>query len=118
MIVVIGAGAVGLAVAMELAARDELVLLEKNHAIGLETSSHNSGVIHSGIYYPTGSLKHRLCLEGNRLMYEWAESHSVRTKRLGKVMVATAPDEVDALEGVLRQAQANDVPGVRRLSLT
>ena len=117
MIVVVGGGAVGLAVAAALAARDQVLVLEKNHAIGLETSSHNSGVIHSGIYYPTGSLKHRLCLEGNRLLYEWAESHSVRTKRLGKVMVATADDEIDALEGVLRQAQANEVPGIRRLSV-
>lgn len=117
MIVVIGAGAVGLAVAAELAARDEVMVLERNHAVGIETSSHNSGVIHSGIYYPTGSLKHRLCLEGNRLLYEWSESHSVRTKRLGKVMVATAPDEIDAVESVRGQAQANDVPGVRRLSL-
>jgi L-2-hydroxyglutarate oxidase LhgO len=117
VIVVIGGGVVGLAVAAELAARDEVVVLERNHAIGLETSSHNSGVIHSGIYYPTGSLKHRLCLEGNRLLYEWADSHSVRARRAGKIMVATADDEVDALEGVLRQAQANDVPGVRRLSV-
>ncbi|HXH23079.1 MAG TPA: NAD(P)/FAD-dependent oxidoreductase [Dehalococcoidia bacterium] len=117
MIVVIGAGVVGLAVAMELAARDQVIVLERNHAIGLETSSHNSGVIHSGIYYPTGSLKHRLCLEGNRLLYEWAQSHSVRTKRTGKIMVATAEDEIEALEGVLRQAQANEVPGVRRLSV-
>jgi L-2-hydroxyglutarate oxidase LhgO len=117
MIVVIGGGAVGLACAVELAQRDDLILLEKNHAIGLETSSHNSGVIHSGIYYPTGSLKHRLCLEGNRLMYEWASTHSVRADRIGKIMVATADDEVEALEGVFRQAQANDVPGVCRLSL-
>jgi L-2-hydroxyglutarate oxidase LhgO len=102
---------------MELASKGEVIVLEKNHAIGLETSSHNSGVVHSGIYYPTGSLKHRLCLEGNRLMYEWAESHSVKVSRLGKVMVATAPDEVEALEGVLRQAQANAVPGVRRISV-
>jgi L-2-hydroxyglutarate oxidase LhgO len=117
MIVIIGGGAVGLAVAVELAARDEVIVLERHHAVGLETSSHNSGVIHSGIYYPTGSLKHRLCLEGNRLLYEFAESHSVRAKRTGKVMVATAEDEVEALDGVLRQAQANDVPGVRRLSV-
>jgi L-2-hydroxyglutarate oxidase LhgO len=116
VIVVIGAGVVGLAVAMELAARDQVVVLEKGPAPGLETSAHNSGVVHSGIYYPTGSLKHRLCLEGNRLLYEWAELYSVRTRRLGKLMVATAEDEVDALEGVLRQAQANEVPGVRRLS--
>jgi L-2-hydroxyglutarate oxidase LhgO len=117
VIVVIGAGVVGLAVAMELAAKDQVVVLEKNAAPGLETSSHNSGVIHSGIYYPTGSLKHLLCLEGNRLLYEWAASHSVRTLRPGKIMVATDEDEVEALEGVLRQAQANGVPGVRRLSL-
>jgi L-2-hydroxyglutarate oxidase LhgO len=116
VIVVIGGGAVGLAVAVELAARDQVIVLEKNHAVGLETSSHNSGVVHSGIYYPTGSLKHRLCLEGNALMYAWAASHSVRANRLGKVMVATAEDEVEALEEVLAQARANGVSGVRRLT--
>lgn len=116
MIGVVGGGVVGLAVAVQLAGRDPVIVLEKHQAVGLETSSHNSGVIHSGIYYPTGSLKHRLCLEGNRLLYDWAESHSVRTNRLGKIMVATAEDEEEALEGVLRQAQVNEVPGVRRLS--
>ena len=102
---------------MELAARDQVIVLEKNQAVGLETSSHNSGVIHSGIYYPTGSLKHRLCLEGNGLMYAWAAAHSVRANRIGKVMVATAQDEVEALEGVLGQAMANEVPVVRRLTV-
>jgi L-2-hydroxyglutarate oxidase LhgO len=117
VIVVIGAGAVGLAVASELALGDEVLVLEKHGAAGLETSAHNSGVVHAGIYYPTGSLKHRLCLEGNRLLYEWSKAHSVRAQRLGKLIVATAKDELDALEEVLRQAQANDVPGVRAISL-
>ncbi len=116
MIVVVGAGAVGLAVACELAGLDEVLVLERNRAPGLETSAHNSGVVHAGIYYPTGSLKHRLCIEGNRLLYQWAADHSVRVARSGKLIIAVEEGDLGALEEVERQARANDVPGIRRLT--
>jgi len=99
-----------------LAEHDEVVVIEKHHSFGLETSSHNSGVVHAGIYYATGSLKHRLCLEGNRLLYEWSESHSVRVNRMGKLIVAVDEDEIEALEGVAAQARANEVPGIRQVT--
>jgi L-2-hydroxyglutarate oxidase LhgO len=117
MIVVVGAGVVGLAVAAELARDNDVLVLERRHAIGLETSSHNSGVVHAGIYYPTGSLKHRLCLEGNRVLYEWADSHTVRARRIGKLLIAVDEDEIVALEAVWEQALANGVSGLRRLTL-
>lgn len=116
MIVVIGAGVVGLAVAQELAADDEVLIVERNHAIGLETSSHNSGVIHAGLYYPTGSLKHRLCIEGNALLYEWAAARGVRHKRTGKLVIAVDAEEEPALEGVWEQATRNGVRGLRWLT--
>ena len=76
-VAVVGAGAVGLAVAAELSRTKQVAVIERHGGYGLETSSHNSGVIHAGIYYPTGSLKHRLCVEGNALLYEWAAAHGV-----------------------------------------
>lgn len=116
MIVVVGAGVVGLAVAQELSREDEVLILERNHAFGLETSSHNSGVIHAGLYYPTGSLKHRFCIEGRALLYKWAEGHSVRYRRTGKLVIAVDEEEAPALEGVWGQAQANGVEGLRWLT--
>ncbi len=115
-IAVIGGGAVGLAVAMELAPRGHVAVIERRHAPGLENSSHNSGVIHAGIYYPTGSLKHTLCIEGNGLLYAWAAAHDVRARRIGKLIIAVDEGEVDALAGVAAQARANGVPGVSHIS--
>ena len=67
---IIGGGVVGLAVAVELSKTRQVAVIERHGALGLENSSHNSGVVHAGIYYPTGSLKHTLCREGNALLYE------------------------------------------------
>src|SRR5579871_4962758 len=91
--VVIGAGVVGLAIARALArAGRETVILEKNPAFGMETSSRNSEVIHAGLYYPPDSLKARLCVEGRERLYEFAAGYGVPHKRIGKWLVATDPD--------------------------
>jgi L-2-hydroxyglutarate oxidase LhgO len=89
--VVVGAGAVGLACGYALARRGVTVaVLEKERAIGQGVSSRNSEVIHAGLYYPTGSLKARLCVEGRRRLYAFLDSHGVAYDRCGKLVVATA----------------------------
>ena len=77
-IAVVGAGVVGLAVGALLSQRRSVAVVEQHASYGLENSSHNSGVIHAGIYYPSGWAKTALCVEGNRLMYDWARDHGVR----------------------------------------
>ena len=90
--VVIGAGVVGLACAHELSRRlDSVVVIEREVGPGREISSRNSGVIHAGIYYPGDSLKTRMCIEGNRRLYAWCETHEVPHKHTGKLIVATSP---------------------------
>ena len=115
-VAVVGAGAVGLAIAAELARTHSVVVIERHESFGRETTSHNSGVIHAGIYYRTGSLKHRLCIEGNRALYAWSEAHGVAHRRTGKLIVALSGDAPGALDAVLAQAQANGVPGIRPLT--
>ncbi|MEX0749661.1 MAG: NAD(P)/FAD-dependent oxidoreductase [Dehalococcoidia bacterium] len=112
-VAVIGGGVVGLAVAAELARKRQVAVIERHAGFGFETSSHNSGVIHAGIYYPTGSLKHTLCLEGNALIYEWCAAHSVRAHRLGKLIIAVDATELDALDDVAQRASENGVPEMR-----
>ncbi len=115
-VAVIGAGALGTAVAATLAPDHSVLVVERHEGSGRETSSHNSGVIHAGIYYPTGSLKHRACIEGNALLYEWCEQRNVVHRRCGKLIVALAGDELDGLDAVVEQAGANGVPGISRLT--
>ncbi len=115
--VVIGAGVVGLAVARALAqAGHEVLILEKERWIGSETSSRNSEVIHAGIYYPKGSLKAQLCLEGRNSLYAYCAGHGVPHKRLGKLVVACRDEEVKPLEGVWAKAAANGVDDLRWLT--
>jgi L-2-hydroxyglutarate oxidase LhgO len=115
--VVVGAGAVGLACGYALARRGLTVaLLERDPAIGQEVSSRNSEVIHGGLYYPTGSLKARLCVAGRRALYPFLEARNVAYDRCGKLVVATSAEEVPALEAILVQAQTNGVEGMARLS--
>jgi L-2-hydroxyglutarate oxidase LhgO len=107
---IVGAGAVGLAVAARLApSHPDLVILERRDRHGQETSSRNSEVIHAGMYYPTGTLKARLCVRGNRLLYEWCERQGVPHRRITKLIVATAPGEVSELERLLLLGRANGV---------
>jgi L-2-hydroxyglutarate oxidase LhgO len=108
--VVIGAGVIGLAVARALAlAGREVVVLEAEPSFGTHTSSRNSEVVHAGIYYPTGSLKARLCVAGKHALYAYAEANEVPHARLGKIVVATRDEEIPALEKLLVQAAANGV---------
>ena len=113
---VIGGGVVGLAIAARLAPRHpDLVIVERRERHGQETSARNSEVIHGGMYYPTGSLKARLCVEGNRETYAIAERHGVPVNRCGKLITATREDELPALERVLALGLANGVE-MRRLA--
>ena len=107
---VIGAGVVGLAVARAFArAGREVVVVEAENEIGTGTSSRNSEVIHAGIYYPTGLLKTRLCVEGNAMMYAFCRDYGVPHRRCGKLVVAAADSEVAKLAALETQAKANGV---------
>jgi L-2-hydroxyglutarate oxidase LhgO len=109
-IAVIGAGVVGLAVAARLAPRHpDLVVLERHARHGQETSSRNSEVIHAGIYYAAGSLKARLCVRGNRLLYELCARRGVPHRRCGKIITAAVETERPALEALRDRARANGV---------
>jgi len=111
--VVVGAGAVGLACGYALAQRGQTVaVLEREPAIGQGVSSRNSEVAHGGLYYPTDSLKARLCVKGRRRLYPFLEAHNVAFDRCGKLIVAEEPAHLARLEAILAQAQANDVEGV------
>lgn len=108
--IVIGAGVVGLAIARALAlAGRDVIVLEAADAIGTETSSRNSEVIHAGIYYAKDSLKARHCVEGKHRLYEFCQSHGVAHRRCGKFIVATAASELAVLEGIKAKAAANGV---------
>ena len=107
---VIGAGVVGLAVARALAlAGREVMVLESEGSIGTGTSSRNSEVIHAGIYYPQGSLKARLCVQGKEMLYAYADERAVPYRRCGKLIVATSQEQVGELEGIIAKARANGV---------
>ena len=114
---VVGAGAVGLACGRALATRGLSVLvLEKEPHIGQGVSSRNSEVIHGGLYYPTGSLKARFCVEGRRRLYAFLESRKVDFRKCGKLVVATEAAEVDRIEAIFRQATDNGVEGLEHLT--
>ncbi len=115
--VVVGAGVVGLAIARALAlAGREVVVLEATEAIGTQTSSRNSEVIHAGLYYPAGSLKARTCVAGREALYAYCDAHRVAYRRCGKLIVATQPDEVAQLDAIVARARANGVHDLQRLS--
>jgi L-2-hydroxyglutarate oxidase LhgO len=115
--VVIGAGVIGLAVGRALAlAGREVMVLESENAIGTGTSSRNSEVIHAGIYYPAGSLKARLCVQGKAMLYAYCAERAVGHQRLGKLIVATSPDQVKALDGIIAKAAANGVQDLQKLT--
>ena len=116
-IVIAGAGVVGLAIARALALTGrEVVILEKADAFGTGTSSRNSEVIHAGLYYPTGSLKARLCVEGRHKLYQYLSSRRVEHRKCGKLIVAPCKDQIGGLDDIARQAAANGVEEIEALS--
>src|SRR5580704_11408917 len=117
-IVVIGGGIVGLSTAMQ-ACRDfpklRLLLVEKEDRVARHQSGHNSGVIHSGIYYKPGSLKAKLCVEGAAAMTAFCREHAIPVEICGKIIVAITADEIPRLQMLLERGQANGIAGLKLL---
>jgi glycerol-3-phosphate dehydrogenase len=112
--VIIGGGVVGCAIARALSEKwGDVFLLEALPKLGLGASTRNSGVIHSGMYYVPGSLKARHCLRGNRLTYEFCASHGVPHSKIGKLVVASSANEIEALSALVENGRANGVEGLR-----
>jgi L-2-hydroxyglutarate oxidase LhgO len=110
-ITIIGAGVIGLAIASQVTRESrEVYLLEKNETFGQEQSSRNSEVIHAGIYYERDSLKAKMCLEGNGLLYKLCEEKGIAYKKCGKIIVATNDVEAEELEKLYRRGKDNGVP--------
>ena len=113
-IVIVGGGVVGCALARALSTRwDDVFLLEALPKIGMLTSTRNSGVIHSGIYYLPGSLKARHCVRGNHLAYEFCAAHGVPHRKIGKIVVASSAEETNELTTLMENGRANSVEGLR-----
>jgi (S)-2-hydroxyglutarate dehydrogenase len=117
-VIIIGGGVVGLGVALEITRRFphlRLLLLEKEDRVARHQSGHNSGVIHSGVYYKPGSMKARLCVSGAAAMIEFCREHEVAHEVCGKVIVATDTDELPRLEELHRRGEANGLIGLRMI---
>src|ERR1700733_4957938 len=115
-VIIVGGGIVGLAVALEITRRFpqfRLLLLEKEERVGRHQSGHNSGVIHSGVYYKPGSLKAKLCVTGAAAMVEFCREQGIAHQICGKVIVATQEEEFPRLEELRRRGEANGVAGIR-----
>lgn len=118
-IAIVGAGIVGLAVGREILRRSpeyRLLVLEKEKEVACHQTGHNSGVIHSGIYYKPGSLKAQLCVAGAAAMLEFVKDQGLPYRQCGKIIIATEANEIPALEELYRRGNQNGVPGLRRLS--
>jgi len=118
--IIVGAGIIGLAVAREVLARaggtgSRVLVLEREGAPARHQTGHNSGVIHAGVYYAPGSLKAQLCVDGAARMYDYCEQRGIPVNRIGKLIIALDERELPALEELGRRANANGVPGMRRL---
>jgi len=115
-VALVGGGIVGLATARELALRGRsVIVLEREPELGRHQTSHNSGVIHAGIYYAPGSLKARLCVEGASALYEYCAGRGIAAERCGKLVVAVSDDELERLDELERRATANGVQDLARL---
>src|SRR5438105_12179553 len=117
-IAIIGGGIVGLGTALALSEQTSarLVVVEAEGRLAMHQTGHNSGVIHSGLYYKPGSLKARNCTDGRELMYRYCAENGVAHERCGKVVVATSESELPALEELHRRGTANGLKGIRRLT--
>ena len=115
-VIIIGAGVIGLAIARELSATyDNILLVEKERSFGQHTSSRNSEIIHSGLYYPKDTLKTDLCVSGNPILYSFLKRHNIPHKRCGKLIVAANVREHEVLESLLIRAKENGVEGLSLL---
>ncbi|HZD22238.1 MAG TPA: L-2-hydroxyglutarate oxidase, partial [Acidimicrobiia bacterium] len=115
---VVGAGLIGLATARAIAGQMDgvsIVVVDKEDHIAAHQSSHNSGVVHSGLYYRPGSLKARLCVEGREAVYETCETEGIPAEKSGKLVIATDPGEIPALDELERRGRANGLVGLTRL---
>jgi L-2-hydroxyglutarate oxidase LhgO len=118
-VAIIGAGVIGLATAREIGQGEkEVFVFEKNRTFGLETSSRNSEVIHAGIYYPEGSLKAKLCVEGKNLLYKLCDRYNIAHEKCGKIVVAADENEISWLEELYEQGRKNGVDDLVFLSRT
>ena len=109
-VIIIGGGVIGLSIARELlSSGKETIVLEKNERAGDVTSSRNSGVIHAGIYYPENFLKTKLCVQGNKLIYEYAKEKKINHKKYGKFIIASNKTELSNLEAIFKQGKKNNV---------
>ena len=117
-IAIIGGGIVGLATAMALTKQYQVsvVVLEAENEVAAHQTGHNSGVIHSGLYYKPGSLKAINCTTGREAMYQFCETHNIKHDRCGKVVVATSPEEIPALNTLEERGKANGLEGIKRLT--
>ena len=118
-IAIIGGGIIGLATANALVdqnPRRRLILLEAEPRLASHQSGHNSGVIHSGLYYKPGSLKARLCAEGREVMYRFCQDHGIAHERCGKIVVATGEQELPRLQELYGRGEANGLRGMRWLA--
>jgi (S)-2-hydroxyglutarate dehydrogenase len=116
---VVGAGIVGLAVARELGLRHpgaRIQVLERERAVGMHQTGHNSGVIHQGVYYRPGSLKARLCRAGADALYRYCDEHGIDAQPLGKLVVAVDEGELERLDELERRSRANGVPEAERIA--
>lgn len=114
---IIGAGVVGLAIASKLSENNsDIIVIEKEDRFGQGTSSRNSEVIHAGIYYPANSLKAKLCVRGNKLLYEFCIKHKIKHKNCGKIIIANSEEEDSSLNDILNKASSNGVTDLYRIS--
>ncbi len=116
-VIIIGAGVVGLAIAEKLSTKGkEIIVVEKHDGFGRETSSRNSEVIHAGMYYPQDSLKARLCVEGNRMLYALCAEKGIPCQKTGKIIVAENDEEIEKVNHLLEQGNKNGVEGLKLLT--
>src|SRR5688500_19999894 len=117
-VAIIGGGIVGMATAMALSPRlrDSLLVVEAEDRLAAHQTGHNSGVIHSGLYYKPGSLKARNCVEGREAMYRFCEEEGIAHRRSGKLVVATSQTDIPRLDELERRGRANGLLGLKRLS--